>query len=277
MGEPSEDPEELSPEEKEPEAKRRKLNDEVEIILESGAAKAEDEDLSGAETDDDMDEDVEAEVAIARGTKVAVAYGSLDGLSKRKWYAATVICYNGMSDTYTVQWKYPPRKNPVFEAESARVKPIPDDDFAAAPKRGTGFVGIISVGNYILERKLSNTSEESVEETEGPTTGDYVAVAYGNPRANKAGVDTTKRNTKKYKKRFLWYAATITQDFGDKGFEVEWKHPCHKARTFVAPKAKVQPITAKEWRRAKMLSRGKPSYGMVGIHRVATKVNLTSG
>lgn len=265
--EPEETPAQAEEKAEEPAAKKRKV---------------EADEYEDNSTDDDAMSEDEGEALFAEGTSVAVAYGNLDGQSKRKWYAAKVIEYNEEDDTYTVQWKKGavPRKGSkkkVFRADAWRVKEIPEDDFKTAPTRGTRFVGLHRASTFVAPSKEVATDEESEEETEGVSVGDFVAVAYGNPRANKAGTDAFATNTKKYKKRFLWYAATV-QAVSDGEVEVEWKYPTSmKAATFVVPEDKVQPITAKEWKKAKKIARGKPSYGLVGIHRVETRANLTSG
>merc|ERR1711964_299579 len=147
---------------------------------------------------------------IESGKHVAVAYGNLDGKSKRRWYAATVKDYDAEKGLYLVEWKFPPRtwaKKTTFHCDASRMKLIEEDDYESAPKRGTGYVGLHRQSTFIIPEKEPASDEESVDDEEDLEVGDYVAVCYGPERANKRGTDPTARSTKKYKKRFLWYAA----------------------------------------------------------------------
>lgn len=221
---------------------------------------------------------------------MAVAYGNLDGLSKRKWFAGKVLAYIDATESYHVKWKYPPRgKKDTFSAESHRVKVIDEEDYNRARKKGTGFVGLHRAESFVTPAKEQEDAAQenaamedwdaSDEEFEGPQVGDYVAVAYGAARASKKGKGpkATERDTKKYHKRHLWYAATVTEVNGD-AVEVEWKFPFGpKNKLFSTTSDRVQVITKNEFKRSRKVSRGKPSYGLIGLARVGTKASLTSG
>merc|ERR1712150_293904 len=118
--------------------------------------------------------------------------------------------------------------------------------------------------------------EETEDDVEGVQVGDYVAVAYGAARAARRGKSKTgenDRDTKRYHKRYLWYAATVTAIAAD-AVEVEWKFPSSKKKTYTTTQDDVQPITKKEFQRSRKVSRGKPSYGLIGMARMETKANL---
>jgi len=256
----------------EPVAKRQKTK-ELEV---------EDEPMEDSDEYSDGDEPY-VEEKFANGTFVAVAYGNVNGMSKRRWYAAEIMGQND-DGLYTVQWKYPPRsgaKKMTFAAEESRMKEISKDDYENATEDGSGYVG--------LHRATTFAVEPEEPEDEGVQVGDHVAVAYGSARANQKGTDPTKgRDTKKFHKRFLWYAATVTSRDED-DVTVAWAVPFSKKDRklpidkrsqqayFDTTLDKVQAITAKEFKKAKKSQKARKAYGLVGIHRVETKADLTSG
>lgn len=260
-------------------------------------SKNDDEDDDAAEytSNDEAEEQQAQEEAdagddeIAEGTSVAVAYGNLDGLSKRKWYAGKILSYDSDTEKYQVKWKYPPRgKQKLFKAVAWKIRVIEEEDYERATRRGAGFVGLHRSESFIApsekakqeaEATEAEDDEETEEDVEGVQVGDYVAVAYGNARAARRGKSKTgenDRDTKRYHKRFLWYAATVSAVDGD-DVEVEWKFPTTKKKTWMTTQVEVQPITKKEFQRSRKIARGKPSYGLIGMARMETKANLTSG
>jgi len=237
-----------------------------------------------ASESDYEDADAEMEDVLADGSCVAVAYGNLNGLSRRRWYAAKIGAYNAETGLYTVVWKFPPRtgaKKSTFECAGDRLREITDADYKNAPDRGTGYVGLHRASTFVVQPE-----EES--EDEGVQVGDHVAVAYGAARANKKGSDPSAgRDPKKFHKRFLWYAATVTE-VDENDVTVAWAVPFSKkdaklpidersaSAYFQTTQDKVQPITAKEFKKSKRSQKAKKTYGLVGIHRMATKADLTS-
>lgn len=150
-----------------------------------------------------------------------------------------------------------PRKgaSALYRVDSGKVKTISEEEYAAAPEGGVGFLGIHRTSTFM------NPGEDRELQA-----GDFAAVAYGD-EATVKGVPN----------KLLWYAAKVVGVSDDK-YTVEWKFPVKKGQdTFECEKARVQAITNTEYSKARRATKGKKVvYGFVGFARLESSSNLTS-